>query len=121
MPLFADYLLDLALAHLDTNANRMDICSTAPATYTEATSTYTLGSATPSIGAPTDRTPNGRKVVLAAVAAGTVTATGTANYYALTETGASRLLVWGTVTPQVVTSGNTWTSAAVDIGIPDAA
>lgn len=121
MPLFADYLLDLALAHLDTNANRFDICSTEPTTYAQATSTYTLGSATPSIGAPTDRTPNGRKVVLAAISAGTVTNSGTAGFYALTETGASRLLVCGTITPQVVTAGNTFTTLALDIGIPDVA
>jgi hypothetical protein len=120
MPLFADYLLDLPLAHLHTNANRLDICNAAPTTYAQATSTYSLGTALPSVSAPTDGSPNGRKVVLAAISGGTVLSSGTASHYALTETGASRLLVSGPITPQSVSAGNSFTTAALDIGIPDA-
>ena len=41
MPL-GDHVLDGALAILDTEANRLDICHTIPTTYAQATSTYTV-------------------------------------------------------------------------------
>ena len=117
-----DYVLDLALAYLDTSGNRLDICSTEPTTYAQATTTYTLGNKTSlSIGAPTDRTPNGRKVVVAAITDGSVTGNGTAAYWAISDTGNSRLIAAGSLSAgQAVTSGNTFTLAAFDIGIPDA-
>lgn len=123
MALIADYVLDAALSKLDTEANRLDICSTEPATYTAATSTNTLGNKTSlSVGAPGDRTPNGRKVTVAAITDGTVTGTGTATHWAITDTGNSRLLATGPLaSSQAVTSGNTFTLGAFDIGIPDAA
>lgn len=53
-----DYVLDAALSKFDTEANRLDICSQEPTTYTEATSTYTLGNKTSlSVGAPADAAP----------------------------------------------------------------
>jgi len=122
MAFIADYVLDAALAKL-AEANRLDICSQEPTTYAEATTTYTLGNKTSiSVGAPTDRTPNGRKVVVAAITDGTVTGTGTATHYALSDTGNSRLLATGALSAsQAVTSGNTFTTGTVDVGIPDAA
>jgi hypothetical protein len=123
MPFIADYILDAALAKLDTEANRLDICSQEPTTYTEATSTYTLGNKTSlSVGAPADRTPNGRRVTVAAITDGTVTGTATATHWAIVDTGNSRLLATGSLSSgQAVTSGNTFTLGAFDIGIPDAA
>lgn len=117
-----DYVFDLALAYLDTSGNRLDICSQEPATYAAATSTYTLGNKTGlSIGAPTDRSPNGRKVVVAAISDGTVTGTATATHWAISDTGNSRLIATGALSAsQAVTSGNTFTLAAFDIGIADA-
>lgn len=122
MAFIADYVLDAALAKL-AEANRLDICSQEPTTYAEATTTYTLGNKTSlSVGAPTDRTPNGRKVVVAAITDGTVTGTGTATHYAISDTGNSRLLATGALSAsQAVTSGNTFSTGAVDVGIPDAA
>lgn len=122
MAFIADYVLDAALAKL-AEANRLDICSQEPTTYAEATTTYTLGNKTSlSVGAPTDRTPNGRKVVVAAITDGTVTGTGTATHYAISDTGNSRLLATGALSAsQAVTSGNTFTTGTVDVGIPDAA
>ena len=122
MAFIADYVLDAALAKL-LEANRLDICSQEPTTYAEATTTYTLGNKTSlSVGAPTDRTPNGRKVVVAAITDGTVTGTGTATHYAISDTGNSRLLATGALSAsQAVTSGNTFTTGTVDVGIPDAA
>lgn len=123
MAFVADYILDAALSKLDTEANRLDICSQEPTSYAAATSTYTLGNKTSlSVGAPADRTPNGRKVVVAQISDGSVTGTGTASHWAVSDTGNSRLLATGALSAsQAVTSGNTFTLAAFDIGIPDAA
>jgi hypothetical protein len=122
MAFLADYIMDLALSELDTAGNRLDICSAEPTNYTQATSTNSLGNKTAlSIGAPADRTPNGRKVTIAAITDGTVTATGTATHWAITKTGTSTLMATGALSAsQAVSSGNTFTLAAFDIGIPDA-
>jgi hypothetical protein len=122
MAFIANSVLDSGLSVLSDDGNRIDICSEEPATYTAATATVTLGNKTSlSIGAPTDRTPDGRKVVVAAVSDGTVTATGTATHYAIVDTVGEVLLATGSIiTPQTVTSGNTFTLAAFDIGIPGA-
>lgn len=122
MPLLADYILDAALSKLDVEANRLDICSSEPATYTAATSTFSLGNKTSlSIGAPADRSPNGRKVTVATFADGNVTATGTASHYAVVDTANSRLLAASALAAsQSVTNGNSFALTAFDIGIPDA-
>lgn len=121
MPFLNDRVLDNGLTVLDTEANRLDICSSEPTTYAEATSTYTLGNKTSlSVGAPADRSPNGRKVTVAAITGGTVTGTGTAAFWAIVDTGNSRLLATNALSAtQGVTSGNTFDLAAFDIGIPD--
>lgn len=123
MPFINDRVFDNGLTVLDTEANRLDICSTEPGTFTAATVTNTLGNKTSlTVGAPADRTPNGRKVTVAAITDGTVTGTGTATHWAITDTVNSRLLATGALSAsQAVTSGNTFTLAAFDIGIPDAA
>lgn len=124
MPFIADYVFDAALAKLDTEANRLDICSSEPASYAAATGAASLGNKTAlSIGAPADRTPNGRKVTVAAITDGTVTVTSPPNatHWAITDTVNSRLLATGALAAgQAVTSGNTFTLAAFDIGIADA-
>jgi hypothetical protein len=121
MALIADYIFDLALAELDTNATHLYICSQEPTTYAQATSTYALGNKTPiTVSAPTDRTPNGRKVTISAITDGTVTGTGTATHWAIVKTTGSTLMATGALASgQAVTSGNTFTLAQFDIG-PDA-
>lgn len=123
MAFLNDHVFDNGLTVLDTEANRLDICSQAPTTYTEATSTYTLGNKTSlSVGAPADRSPSGRKVTVAAITDGTVSGTGTATHVAIVDTVNSRLLaVQALSASQAVTSGNTFTLPAFDIGIPDPA
>lgn len=117
MPFINDRVFDLGLNVLDTEANRLDICSSEPATYTAATSTNTLGNKTAlSIGAPAAGSPSGRKVTVAAITDGTVTGTATATHWAITDTVNSRLLATGALSAsQAVTSGNTFTLAAFDI------
>lgn len=121
MASISDYVLDAALSKLDTEANRVDICSSEPTTYTAATSTNTLGNSTSiSISAPTDGDTSGRKVTLSAISGASVTGTGTAAYFAITDTTNSRLLATGALSAsQSVTSGNTFSLTAVDIEIPD--
>lgn len=123
MAFLNDRVFDNGLTVLDTEANRLDICSQAPTTYTEATSTYTLGNKTSlSVGSPADRSPTGRKVTVAAITDGTVSGTGTATHIAVVDTVNSRLLaVQALSASQAVTSGNTFTLPAFDIGIPDPA
>lgn len=123
MSLVADRCLDAALQVLTSEVNRLDICSSEPTTYTQATSTYTLGNKTsPTVGSPADASPNGRKVTVSAITNGTVTGTGTAGYWALVDTSNSRLLAAGPLSStQAVTSGNTFTLTAFDVRIPDAA
>ena len=123
MAFLADRVFDNGLTVLDTEANRLDICSSAPTTYTEAITTYSLGNKTSlSVGAPADRTGGGREVTVAAFTDGSVTGTGTAAYYSLVDTTNSRLLAQGALSSsQAVTSGNTFSISAFKIGIPDPA
>ena len=117
------YVLDGGLTKLDTEADRLDICSQEPTTYAQATSTYTLGNKTSlNVGAPADRTPTGRKVTVAAITDGTVKGSDTATHWAIVDVSESRLLATGALSAgQAVTSGNTFTLGAFDIGIPAAA
>jgi hypothetical protein len=116
-------VFDNGLTVLDTEANKVLITSQEATTYTQANSTYALGnSASLSIGAPADRSGGGREVTVAAIADGSVTGTGTATHFALVDTSNTRLLATGSLSAsQSVTSGNTFTLASFDIGIPDPA
>ena len=124
MPFIADTVFDTGLAVIQSNGTRIDICSAEPTTYAQATSTLTLGNKTGlTTGAPQDGVTNGRRVVVPAItsgAPGSVTGTGTATHWALTN-GSSTLYATGALTAsQAVTSGNTFTLDAISIGIADA-
>lgn len=125
MPFINDRVFDNGLTILDTEANRIDICSQEPTSYAQATTagTYSLGNKTALVvGGISDRTPSGRKVTVSAFSDGVVTGTGTATHWAITDTVNSRLLATGALAASSsVTSGNTFSLAAFDIGIPDAA
>lgn len=123
MAFIADYIFDLALAELDTNATHLYICSQEPTTFAEATTTYALGNKSSlSIGAPANGASNGRRVTVASITDGSVTATATATHWAITKTTGSTLMATGALSAsQAVTNGNTFTLGAFDITIPDAA
>ncbi len=123
MATLGNRVFDNGLTVLDTEANAIHVTSQEATDYTEATSTYTLGNSTSlSVGAPADRTGGGREVTVAAITDGSVSATGTATHYAIVDTANSRLLATGSLNAsQSVTSGNTFTLATFDIGIPDPA
>ena len=122
MATLGNAVFDSGLSTLTNSGTRIDICTTEPTSYAEATSTYTLGNATVSIGAPADRTGGGREVTAAAISDGSVTGTGTATHYAIVDTANSRLLATGSLNAsQSVTSGNTFSLGSFTIGIPDPA
>lgn len=120
MAFIADTVFDNGLTVLDTNGTRIDICSSEPTTYTEATSTFSLGNDTVNTGAPTNGATDGRRVIVPAISAGSVTGTGTAAFWALTN-GTDTLYATGALSAsQAVTSGNTFSLDAVSITIRDA-
>lgn len=118
MPYLHPDVLDSGLNVL-TNATSkvLHICPSEPADRAAAISS-SLGNKTSfSIGAPGARTPTGRKVTTGAVSDGSVTSNGTASHYAIID--GTRLLAAGALQAgQAVTSGNAFTLAAFDIGIP---
>lgn len=123
MAFLSTNVLDSGLSYATSNVNELTICSGAPSNYADAHTNLKLGvKATPTVGSPGARTPNGRKITISAISDGTVDGNGTATHWALTKTGTSELIAWGTLASgQGVTSGNTFTLTAFDIGIPDPA
>ncbi len=120
MPFINDEVFDQGLDYADTNGTRIDICSSEPTTYAEATSTLTLGNDTVNTGATQDGATDGRRVIVPAITAGSVTGTGTAAAWALTD-GTSILVATGALSSsQAVTSGNTFSLDAISITIRDA-
>lgn len=121
MAFISDTVLDAALNIFTNSANRLDITSQEATSYAQATSTYTLGNKTGiTVSAPGDGSPNGRRVTISAITDGAVTGTGTAAYYAITDTTGSQLLATGSLTAsQVVTNGNIFSTSAITIRIPD--
>jgi hypothetical protein len=123
MAFIADTVFDTGLAVIQSGGTRIDITSAEASSYANVAS-VTLGNKTGlTTGAPANGTVSGRKVTVPAItsgAPGSVTGTGTATHWALTN-GSSTLYATGALTAsQSVTSGNTFTLDAVDIGITDA-
>lgn len=123
MPRIENPVYDAALQVLIDDGDRLDLCSQEPTNYTEATSTYSLGNQTSiTIGTIADGDVSGRKVTVSATSGGTIGATGTATHYAISDTTGTQLLAAGELTTsQQVVSGNTFTTEAFDIEIPDPA
>ena len=124
MAALTDVVLDGALNILTSNGDRIDLCSSEPTTYS-GISSVSLGNFTSlSIGSAADRSGGGREVTVAAItsaSAGSITGTGTATHYAISN-GSDALYATGALSAsQSVTTGNTFTLAAFTIGIPDPA
>lgn len=116
MPYLDDRVYDLGLNVLDTEATHIHICSAEPTTFAGLNS---LGSATIEIPGPSARTGGGRRITVPAVSGGSVTGSGSAVAYAIVDTTNSRLLVAAPLSAsQTVTSGNTFSLASFDVGIP---
>jgi|SRR5210317_58328 hypothetical protein len=121
MPRIENPVFDAALQVLIDDGDRLDLCSQEPTNYTEATSTYSLGNQTSiTIGTIADGDVSGRKVTVSATSGGTIDATGTATHYAISNVAGTQLLAAGDLTTsQQVVSGNTFTTEAFDIELPD--
>ncbi len=112
---------DNGLTWVGTTGSRLDICSSEPATYAAATTSASLGNKTSySIGAAENNSPDGRKVVGGAITDGTVTDTGTATHWAITDASSVLVATGALDSSQAVTSGNDFTLDAIDIYIRDA-
>lgn len=121
MAFINDEVYDQGLDYADTNGTRIDICSTDPGgTYGTVTGN-TLGNDTVNTGTTQAGAVDGRRVIVPAISAGSVTGTGTATHWALTN-GTDTVVASGALSAsQGVTSGNTFTLDAISITIRDAA
>lgn len=122
MAFLADSILDDGVQYAVTNGSRIDICSSEPTTYTEATSTNTLGNETGlTLTGPANATSGtGRAATVPAITDGSVTGSGTASHWALTD-GTGELLATGALTAsQAVSSGNTFTLDSIELIVRDA-
>jgi hypothetical protein len=120
MPFVNNLVYDQALLYIDTYANRLDICSSDPSTYTQATSTYSDGyKLSPIITTPTARSPSGRKITVTAISDGIISTPGLSDYaafYALSDTVNSRLLISGALSASFgVVQGQGFTLDTFDI------
>lgn len=118
-----DEVFDSGLDYADTNGTRIDICSQEPTTYGEATTagTYSLGNKTGlNTGATQAGATDGRRVVVPAITDGSVTNTGTATHWALTDGSAVLIATGALSSSQAVTASNTFTLDAISITIRDA-
>lgn len=118
-----DTVLDGALDIIKNNATKFFICKDSqPTTYTEASSTLAIGSKTGltsgSYTGPANDT-SGRKLTVNAITGGSVSASETAEFWALTGTSGTLYAAGPLSSNQVVTSGNTFSVTAFDIAIPD--
>jgi phage tail sheath gpL-like len=122
MAFLNDAVLDAALNFVKNNGQDLYITSAEATTFVQAKTTFALGNKTGiSIGVPGDATPNGRKVTVATISDGAVTATGTAAFYAIVDETNDILIATGQLSAtQSVTSGNTFTLTEFDVTVPDA-
>lgn len=119
MAFIADTVFDNGLTVIDTNGTQIDI-TTSEINVWASLAAATLGNDTVNTGAPEAGTTDGRKVVVPAITAGSVTGTGSATHWCLSN-GSSTVYAAGPLTAsQTVTSGNTFTLDAIDITIRDA-
>lgn len=122
MPFIIDAILDDLSSIAGATSRRVDICFTAePTNYTEATSTNSCGNKTGlTMTGITNGAVDGRRVSTPAITDGNVTATETADWWAITDDSSVLHAAGDLSAPQAVTSGNTFTLDAIDITHRDA-
>lgn len=117
-----DATLDLALdAMIGDVCTRVDVCSTQPTTYAEATATYSLADVTVTSGDFTKANgdTSGRKITLGAQSAVTIDTAGTALHIAFTN-GTDTLLHVTTCPSTALTTPGTVDISGVDVlELPD--
>ena len=116
MAFIIDTVFDSGLTVLDTNGTQIDI-TTSEINLWANLAAATLGNDTVNTGAPEAGDTDGRKVVVPAITAGSVTATVTATHWCLSN-GTDTVYAAGPLTAsQAVTASNTFTLDAIDITI----
>ena len=117
-----DYVFDNGLVSIDTDGDRLHLCSTNPGGVYATVTGNSLANATPTISAPKDATGGGRAVEVSAISGGTITAQGTATHWAVVDVSASRVLASGSLSnSQILYTANTFDTTAFEIIIRDAA
>lgn len=119
-----DRVLDAGLAVLDTECNKIYVCSQMPTSYTDATSTSALGNKNWGAGnafpADAAKSGGGRQITSNAIIDGNITANGTVAAWAAVDTVNTRLLASGSLNNgKVVTNGQIFTLDAFTVGIPN--
>jgi hypothetical protein len=123
MPFISDAVLDDLSSLAGATGIRVDICYGSEATtYAEATSSKSCGNKTGlTMTALAAGATDGRRTSTPAITDGTVSATQTAGFWAITD-GSSVLYAAGALSAtQAVTSGNTFTLDAISVTNRDAA
>jgi hypothetical protein len=116
----SDEVRDQGLDYADTNGTKIDILSAAVTTFAGIAG-VTLGNKTGlNTGATQDGAVDGRRVITPAITDGSVTGTGTATHWALSDGTAILVAVGPLSASQGVTSGNTFTLDAISTTIRDA-
>lgn len=117
-----DLMLDAAFDWVRARVTKINVCSTQPTSYAQATSTYMLaqGNLTSTGLTKADGDTSGRKMHVASQTGLSVSVTGTAAHVALTGSTGSTLLIVTTCTTQGLTTGNTVNVPAFDQEILDA-
>lgn len=114
-----DLALDSGLSWVQSNGTRINICSAEPANFA-GIAAVNLGNKTVTTGAPENGAVDGRQCRVPAITDGSVTASGTATHWALSN-GSSVLVAAGPLTAgQAVINGNTFTLDEIIIAISDA-
>jgi hypothetical protein len=116
-----DRVLDFGLNVLDAETTFISVTNAEPTSIAIAATSGLLGFKTGAagslFGAPAAGAPNGRQVTSITISDGTITTSGTANWWAAYAAGT--LHAHGTLSgSQVVTAGNTFTLAPFTIKIP---
>lgn len=117
-----DLMLDAAFDWVRARVTKINVCTTQPTTYAEATSTKMLANiALTSTGITVGNgDTNGRKMHVTSKTGLTVSTSGVAQHIALTGSTGSTLLLVTTCTSQQLTTGNTVNIPAWDDEIADA-
>jgi hypothetical protein len=121
MAFINDEVFDQGLDYADTNGTRIDICSSEPANYAAVAGVSLGNKAGLNTGATQNCAVNGRRVIVPAITDGSVTGTGTATHWALTDASSILVATGALSSSQAVTNGNTFTLDAISITIADAA
>lgn len=118
---FGNNVFDKGLEYIETNCDKITVCSAEPTTYAEGLTTYALADVATSgtdftIG---DGDVSGRKLAVSELSGFTVDSSGTATHIAMLYTTGTELLAVTTCTSQAVTAGNPLVIQTYDLEITD--